>query len=60
MFETFQNNQMKLEKDATEVKIYGGMAHLNDHNIEKYISSGQHFIMFYTPWCMASQVCIYY
>ncbi|CAG4964456.1 unnamed protein product [Colias eurytheme] len=41
---------------SSEVKIHYGMAHLTDHNIEKFISNGQHFIMFYAPWCMASQM----
>ncbi|XP_022126453.2 thioredoxin domain-containing protein 5 homolog [Pieris rapae] len=47
--------EIKQEKPDKEVKVYSGMAHLNDHNIEKFISSGQHFIMFYAPWCGASQ-----
>ncbi|XP_053605167.1 thioredoxin domain-containing protein 5 homolog [Plodia interpunctella] len=50
---------LKLEeikkKDQNEIKIYSGMAHLNDQNIEKFVSKGQHFIMFYAPWCQASQ-----
>ncbi|XP_045521292.1 thioredoxin domain-containing protein 5 homolog isoform X2 [Pieris brassicae] len=48
--------EIKQEKPDKEVKVYSGMAHLNDHNIEKFISSGQHFIMFYAPWCGASQM----
>ncbi|XP_049871027.1 thioredoxin domain-containing protein 5 homolog [Pectinophora gossypiella] len=43
------------DKDASEVKIYSGMAYLTDQNIEKFVSKGQHFIMFYAPWCKASQ-----
>ncbi|XP_013188179.2 thioredoxin domain-containing protein 5 homolog [Amyelois transitella] len=50
---------MKLEemkrKESSEVKIYSGMAYLTDQNIEKFISKGQHFVMFYAPWCKASQ-----
>ncbi|XP_038221752.1 thioredoxin domain-containing protein 5 homolog [Zerene cesonia] len=46
----------KPERETTEVKIYSGMAYLNDQNIEKFISSGQHFIMFYAPWCRGSQM----
>lgn len=44
------------EKESREVKTYSGMAYLNDQNIEKFVSRGQHFIMFYAPWCKASQV----
>ncbi|KAL4716298.1 hypothetical protein ACJJTC_014778 [Scirpophaga incertulas] len=43
------------QPSSTDVKIYSGMAYLNDQNIEKYISKGQHFIMFFAPWCKASQ-----
>ncbi|CAG4970115.1 unnamed protein product [Parnassius apollo] len=43
------------EKASTEVKIYSGMAYLTDQNIEKFVSKGQHFVMFYAPWCKASQ-----
>ncbi|XP_073952179.1 thioredoxin domain-containing protein 5 homolog [Choristoneura fumiferana] len=39
----------------SEVKFYSGMAHLTDHNIEKFVSKGQHFVMFYAPWCQACQ-----
>ncbi|CAH2981956.1 unnamed protein product [Chilo suppressalis] len=47
---------MKLEKkESSLVKIYSGMAYLNDQNIEKFVSNGQHFVMFYAPWCKASQ-----
>lgn len=50
----------KLEKkdvnlELNEVKIYSGMAYLNDQNIEKFVSNGQHFVKFYAPWCKASQ-----
>ncbi|XP_023945988.2 thioredoxin domain-containing protein 5 homolog [Bicyclus anynana] len=38
-----------------DVKIYSGMAHLNDQNVEKFLSTGQHFVMFYAPWCKVSQ-----
>lgn len=48
---------MEILKESNEVKIYSGMAYLTDQNIEKFISKGQHFIMFYAPWCKASQVC---
>ncbi|KAF9791828.1 hypothetical protein SFRURICE_020227 [Spodoptera frugiperda] len=44
------------EKESREVKTYSGMAYLNDQNIEKFVSRGQHFIMFYAPWCKASQM----
>lgn len=47
---------MDYEKEAREVKTYSGLAYLNDQNIEKFVSKGQHFIMFYAPWCKASQV----
>ncbi|XP_014360996.2 thioredoxin domain-containing protein 5 homolog [Papilio machaon] len=44
------------ETDKTsEVKIYSGMAYLTDQNIEKFVSKGQHFVMFYMPWCKTSQ-----
>ncbi|CAH2085263.1 unnamed protein product [Euphydryas editha] len=52
---TMKSEGMEAEKPSSEVKIYSGMAYLNDHNIEKFISKGQHFIMFYAPWCKASQ-----
>ncbi|CAG9135589.1 unnamed protein product [Plutella xylostella] len=42
-------------KNTDEVKIYSGVAYLNDYNVEKFLSSGQHFVMFYTSWCKASQ-----
>lgn len=32
------------------------MAYLTDQNIEKFVSKGQHFIMFYMPSCKTSQV----
>ncbi|KPJ04338.1 PREDICTED: thioredoxin domain-containing protein 5-like [Papilio xuthus] len=40
---------------SNEVKIYSGMAYLTDQNIEKFVSKGQHFVMFYMPWCKTSQ-----
>ncbi|XP_034828531.1 thioredoxin domain-containing protein 5 homolog isoform X2 [Maniola hyperantus] len=43
------------KEKQTGVKIYSGMAYLNDQNIEKFVSKGQHFVMFYAPWCKASQ-----
>ncbi|XP_045767975.1 thioredoxin domain-containing protein 5 homolog isoform X2 [Maniola jurtina] len=43
------------KEKQTGVKIYSGVAYLNDQNIEKFVSKGQHFIMFYAPWCKASQ-----
>lgn len=51
LFQTSEN-----AKDTSEVNIYSGMANLNDQNIEKFVSKGQHFVMFYVPWCKASQV----
>lgn len=48
--------KVETPKDTNDVKVYSGMAYLNDQNIEKFISNGQHFIMFYAPWCKASQV----
>ncbi|CAH2040785.1 unnamed protein product, partial [Iphiclides podalirius] len=45
----------KQVKKSDEVKIYSGMAYLDDQNIEKFVSRGQHFIMFYAPWCKISQ-----
>ena len=44
-------------EETEDVKIYSGMAYLHDQNIEKFLSKGQHFVMFYAPWCKASQVC---
>lgn len=52
---TMKSEGLEAEKPSSEVKIYSGMAYLNDHNIEKFISKGQHFIMFYAPWCKESQ-----
>ncbi|XP_037303108.1 thioredoxin domain-containing protein 5 homolog [Manduca sexta] len=43
------------DKQTSEVKVYSGMAYLNDQNIEKSLSKGQHFVMFYAPWCKSSQ-----
>ncbi|CAH0723549.1 unnamed protein product, partial [Brenthis ino] len=43
------------DEQSEEVKFYSGMAYLNDHNIEKFLSKGQHFVMFFAPWCKASQ-----
>lgn len=45
----------KIYTDSNEVKIYSGMAYLHDHNVEKFLSEGQHFVMFFAPWCKASQ-----
>ncbi|XP_041968407.1 thioredoxin domain-containing protein 5 homolog [Aricia agestis] len=45
----------QLESEKIEVTTYGGRAFLNDNNIEKFVSKGQHFIMFYVPWCKVSQ-----
>ncbi|XP_037867776.1 thioredoxin domain-containing protein 5 homolog [Bombyx mori] len=45
----------KQSKQPNEVKTYSGMSYLNDLNIEKFVSKGQHFIMFFVPWCRASQ-----
>lgn len=54
--EVFTMKSEGLEVEETEdVKIYSGMAYLHDQNIEKFLSKGQHFIMFYAPWCKASQ-----
>ncbi|KOB77845.1 Thioredoxin domain-containing protein 5 [Operophtera brumata] len=53
--EVFTIRSEKLSKSSDEVKISTGMAYLTDHNIEKFVSKGQHFIMFYAPWCRASQ-----
>nr|XP_021189096.2 thioredoxin domain-containing protein 5 homolog [Helicoverpa armigera] len=52
---TMKSEGLDQEKDSREVKTYSGMAYLNDQNIEKFVSRGQHFIMFYAPWCKASQ-----
>ncbi|KAJ8719178.1 hypothetical protein PYW07_016734 [Mythimna separata] len=52
---TMKSEGMDYEKESREVKTYSGMAYLNDQNIEKFVSRGQHFIMFYAPWCKASQ-----
>ncbi|KAJ2947608.1 hypothetical protein O0L34_g17405 [Tuta absoluta] len=52
---TMKTEGPEIEKDSTEVKIYSGIAYLNDQNIEKFVSKGQHFVMFYAPWCKASQ-----
>ncbi|VVC89113.1 unnamed protein product [Leptidea sinapis] len=41
--------------DTANVLTYAGMAYLNDKNFEKSIATGQHFIMFFAPWCSASQ-----
>ncbi|XP_063632619.1 thioredoxin domain-containing protein 5 homolog [Cydia splendana] len=50
---TEESNAKKSQ--SSEVKFYSGMAHLTDHNIEKFVAKGQHFIMFYAPWCQACQ-----
>ncbi|KAJ0177961.1 hypothetical protein K1T71_006834 [Dendrolimus kikuchii] len=47
--------ELGLDRQSDEVTVYSGMAYLNDNNIEKYVSKGQHFVMFYAPWCKASQ-----
>ncbi|KAL0881912.1 hypothetical protein ABMA27_001673 [Loxostege sticticalis] len=52
---TMKSEKVETPKDTNDVKVYSGMAYLNDQNIEKFISNGQHFIMFYAPWCKASQ-----
>ncbi|CAH1635823.1 unnamed protein product [Spodoptera littoralis] len=52
---TMKSEGLDQEKESREVKTYSGMAYLNDQNIEKFVSRGQHFIMFYAPWCKASQ-----
>lgn len=49
----------KPPQQKDDVVIYGSMAYLNDYNVEKYLSKGQHFVMFYAPWCKASQVYTY-
>lgn len=49
-----ENEEVELKSD--EVKVHSGMAILTDYNIEKYIAKGQHFIMFYAPWCKNSQL----
>lgn len=36
-------------------KIIGGLGFLTDDSFDKYVASGQHFIMFYAPWCSYSQ-----
>ncbi|XP_032516166.2 thioredoxin domain-containing protein 5 homolog [Danaus plexippus] len=43
------------ERPLPNVEIYSGMASLDDYNIEKFVSKGQHFVLFYVPWCTASQ-----
>ncbi|XP_026333543.1 thioredoxin domain-containing protein 5 [Hyposmocoma kahamanoa] len=43
------------DKESSEVKVYSGVAYLTDANIEKHLAFGQHFVMFYAPWCKASQ-----
>ncbi|XP_072949928.1 thioredoxin domain-containing protein 5 homolog [Epargyreus clarus] len=54
--EVFKKYDEKKEKNGeNEVQIYSGMAYLTDHNIEKFLVKGQHFIMFYAPWCKESQ-----
>ncbi|XP_039750957.1 thioredoxin domain-containing protein 5 homolog [Pararge aegeria] len=52
--ETFTLKAEEKEKPG-DVKTYSGMVHLNDQNVEKFLSKGQHFVMFYAPWCRASQ-----
>ncbi|KAJ8724274.1 hypothetical protein PYW08_015748 [Mythimna loreyi] len=52
---TMKTEGSDYEKESRDVKTYSGMAYLNDQNIEKFVSRGQHFIMFYAPWCKASQ-----
>ncbi|XP_026732029.1 thioredoxin domain-containing protein 5 homolog [Trichoplusia ni] len=52
---TMKSEGIDTEKDSREVKVYSGMAYLNDQNIEKFVSKGQHFVMFYATWCRASQ-----
>lgn len=52
---TMKSESVNADKDSTDVKIYSGMAYLHDYNIEKFVSKGQHFIMFYASWCKASQ-----
>ncbi|XP_028169103.1 thioredoxin domain-containing protein 5 homolog [Ostrinia nubilalis] len=53
---TTKTEKAETVKDAyNDVKIYGGVAYLNDQNIEKFISEGQHFVMFYAHWCKESQ-----
>ncbi|XP_045767976.1 thioredoxin domain-containing protein 5 homolog isoform X3 [Maniola jurtina] len=52
---TLKSEQAPDKEKQTGVKIYSGVAYLNDQNIEKFVSKGQHFIMFYAPWCKASQ-----
>ncbi|CAK1541281.1 unnamed protein product [Leptosia nina] len=55
VFSMKEEHPEKPDGGLSEVKIYSGMAHLNDFNVEKFVSNGQHFIMFFTPWCKASQ-----
>ncbi|CAG9787062.1 unnamed protein product [Diatraea saccharalis] len=52
---TMKSEKQDVVKDSGQVKIYSGMAYLNDQNIEKFVSNGQHFVKFYTPWCKYSQ-----
>lgn len=52
---TMKPEGKKSMKESSEVKIYNGMAYLTDQNIEKFVSKGQHFIMFYASWCKVSQ-----
>ncbi|XP_059058622.1 thioredoxin domain-containing protein 5 homolog [Achroia grisella] len=52
---TMKSDSPENVKESSEVKIYSGMAYFTDQNIEKFVSKGQHFIMFYAPWCKASQ-----
>ncbi|KAM3959786.1 thioredoxin domain-containing protein 5 homolog [Aphomia sociella] len=52
---TMKSEGIEILKESSEVNIYFGMAYLTDQNIEKFVSKGQHFLMFYAPWCKASQ-----